>query len=592
MEVIIMNIKSLAERVLNVSFDFEITEIPHEGVCVKYDGKSATVGGCSEPALARAYMLLAMELEKGKKEINIEQFANFDTCGVMLDVSFGSVMKPESVKKYMDYMALHGMNMLMLYSEDTYEVEEYPLMGYQRGRYSIKELQDIDDYAYELGIEVIPCIQTFGHMRQFLKYNVHSAMAENDAVLLPGEEKTYEFIEACIKAVRKAFRTNRIHIGCDETRGLGFGKTYIRDGFRDKFEIFNEHLNRVVEICAKYDYKPMMWSDMYFALAGRGGGGYRNAEVPQYAIDAMPDAGMVFWNYYNTGNDFYEIGIRKHSKFNRETIFAGGIWTWNGQLPNIRYTYDTVKPAMEECIKGGVKFVFGTSWAYGDINSMLGLPCLAVYSEYCWQGIDVTKEQVYDVTEFITKVPYELCEAISDFYCGFEGDFNIGKLVLWSDPLVNLLCYDYDFPMIQKKFEDALTVMEKYPDAPYIEYDKIVMKCALHKVKLHQTLRANYKAGNRDWLRDYADNELPVIIADFEKLYEIHDENWHEDLKTHGFEKLAVFYAGAIERLKYTRKQINKYLAGEISEIEALEPEVLAGSKQKHLQAARAMFTY
>jgi len=200
-----MNIRSLAERVLNVTFDFEIKEITHDGVYVEYDGNTAVVGGCSKPSLARAYMLLAMEVEKGSKSIKIEQFANFDTCGVMLDMSFGSVMKPDSVKKYMDYMALHGMNMVMLYTEDTYEVEEYPLMGYQRGRYSVKELKDIDDYAYELGIEVIPCIQTFGHMRQFLKYGVHSAMAENDAVLLPGEEKTYEFIEACIKACRKAF---------------------------------------------------------------------------------------------------------------------------------------------------------------------------------------------------------------------------------------------------------------------------------------------------------------------------------------------------------------------------------------------------
>lgn len=59
---------------------------------------------------------------------------------------------------------------------------------------AIAELQDIDDYAYELGIEVIPCIQAFGHMEQFLRYPFSSAATDNNRGLLAGEEKTYELI--------------------------------------------------------------------------------------------------------------------------------------------------------------------------------------------------------------------------------------------------------------------------------------------------------------------------------------------------------------------------------------------------------------
>ena len=81
-------------------------------------------------------------------------------------------------------MAIFGMNMLMLYTEDTYEIEGYPFFGYQRGRYTNEELREIDDYAFDLGIEVIPCIQTFGHLGKFLRYKQHSNIAENDRVLL------------------------------------------------------------------------------------------------------------------------------------------------------------------------------------------------------------------------------------------------------------------------------------------------------------------------------------------------------------------------------------------------------------------------
>ena len=588
-----MNIKELASKMLDISFDFDITEVPSKGVTVQFDGTCAKVGGATKPALARAYMLLAKGISEGKKAINIEQTAHFDMCGVMLDMSFGSVTKPAGVKKYLDYMALFGMNMLMLYTEDTYEVAEYPMLGYQRGRYTLAELQDLDAYAADLGIEIIPCIQTFGHMKQFLRYKVNSTIKENETVLLPGEEQTYAFIDACIATCRKAFRTSRIHIGCDETRGLGFGTTFKRDGYRDRFEIFNEHITRVVDICKKYDFHPMMWSDMYFSLAGKTGRAFAlDAIVPQYAIDSMPEADMVFWEYYKKENEFYDHNIKVHQTFNRKTIFAGGLWTWNGQAPNFTHTYNTAVPGLQECVRHGVREVFAAAWAYGDINHIQGLPCLAIYSEYCWQGLDATKEVIEDVAEFITGLNGEMCEAISGFYCDEGGDRNVGKALLWSDPLINLLCYDYDLPKFATYFENALAVFEKYPNAPYCDFYKVLFRCTLAKTRLQMQLRDRYKANDTAWLREFSDKTLPEMKQDFETLYELHDKLWHEECKTHGWEKLGNAYAAATSRIAYAKKEIDRYLNGEIAIIEALEPEVLHGSRQTGIMAHTVMNTY
>ncbi len=589
-----MNIKETAQRILGIDLNFDIKEISHPGVYVKYDRGTATIGSCSKAALARAYMLLSKGISEGKDVFEISQTASFDTCGVMLDMSFGSVMKVNSVKKYLEYMALHGMNMLMLYTEDTYEVEGYPYFGYQRGRYSVSELREIDDYATELGIEVIPCIQTLGHLSKFLRYGVNSHIKENDAVLLPGVKETYDLIEACIDTCQKAFRSKRIHIGCDETYGLGFGKTFARDGYRDKFEIFNEHLIKVVDICKRYNFRPMMWSDMYFSLfaPNRSEDYGLEIEVPQRAIDAVPDVDMVFWDYYHDYNKFYSVNLEKHMKFDRNILFAGGIWTWNGHVPNFRYTYDTVKPALEECLKFNIREVFGTSWAYGDINHNQALACLAMYSEYCWRGTDCTKEDIYSVSEFIAKIPFDLSEAISDFFCGLEGDYNWGKLILWSDPLINRLCYDIDLNVAENFYKKALDTFEKYSNAPDIEYYRTLFRALVDKCIIHRLLRTKYKADNREWLRNFAENTIPQIAANFEKLYKLHDELWHRDLKTNGFEKLAVRYAGAIERIRYTGQTIIRYLNGEIDEIEALEPELIQGKKQKYLQPDSVMYTY
>ena len=590
-----MNIKKKAEELLGIKFGFEIKEISHDGVYVSFRNGCATVGGNTVPSLARAYMLLAKGISEGKKELEISQKASFDECGVMIDVSFGCPLKVDSIKKYLDYMAFFGMNLMMLYTEDMYEVEGYPHFGYMRGRYSVKELSEVDSYAAELGIEVVPCMQTFGHLGKFLRYSAHANIAENGSVLLPGEEETYKFLDACIATCRKAFRSKRIHIGCDETRGLGLGTTFSRDGARNRaeiFDIFNKHLLRVTEICKKYDFHPMMWSDMYFAIESPLSGTFgTDVTVPQYAIDAMPDADMVFWDYYHDDNDFYRINIEAHKKFNRKCIFAGGIWLWNGYAPNFRYTYETVKPALEECLRGDVKSVLGTAWAYGDINHMQGLFCLAMYSEYCWRGLDCTREDINSVGEFVTKTPFELTEAISDFFCGLIGDFNVGKLVLFSDPLINLLCYDYDLPAYEKCFENSLEVFEKYPDAPYIDYYKALFTATLSKVRLQQNLRKKYKENDRDWLRNFAEVTVPRMASEFRELYELQDKLWHTDQKTFAFENVANNYAAAIFRIEYAGRQVSAYLNGEITEIEALEQEPLQGEKQQFLSVERVMNT-
>ena len=588
-----MDLQALAQRILGISYPCSIEVVPADGTYVHYENGHAKVGGSTVPALARAYMLLAKELQSGKTAFTVSQKPAFEDCGVMLDVSFCTPIKVNSVKKYLDYMALHGMNMLMLYTEDTYEVEQYPYLGYQRGRYTIAELQEIDDYAYQLGIEVIPCIQTLGHMSKYLRYAVNGNIAENATVLLPGEPATYDFIDACIAACRKAFRSRRIHIGCDETRGLGFGKTMERDGLRDCFDIFNEHLEKVVALCAKHDFHPMMWSDMYFAFAkpNRQDNFDMDTVIPQRAIDAMPDADMVFWDYYHDFEEYYASIIEIHKTFNRNILFAGGIWTWNGHVPNFRYTYDTVKPAMEACLKGGITSVFGTAWCYGDINQTLSLPCLSMYSEYCWRGLDCTKEDITSTTEFITKMPFALTEAISDYYCGMPGDYNWGKLVIWSDPLINLLCYNIDLAKVEHCCRQSLEVMKQYPDAPDIDYYTAVFQALLDKAVLHQNLRTRYKADDRQWLQNFADVTLPGMIEDFQKLYEVHDANWHRDLKTQGFEKLTVRSAGTIERLRCTQREINRYLSGQIDQIEALDPEVIHGETQLYLSPDSTMYS-
>lgn len=81
----------------------------------------------------------------------------------------------------------------MVYTEDTYEVKAYPYFGYMRGRYTEEELKECDQYAAELGIEMIPCIQTLAHLTEALKWNYAIDIRDTADILLAGSEATYTF---------------------------------------------------------------------------------------------------------------------------------------------------------------------------------------------------------------------------------------------------------------------------------------------------------------------------------------------------------------------------------------------------------------
>lgn len=50
----------------------------------------------------------------------------------MVDVSRNGVLTLQTAKDFIERIALMGLNMLMLYTEDTYQIEQYPWFGYMR----------------------------------------------------------------------------------------------------------------------------------------------------------------------------------------------------------------------------------------------------------------------------------------------------------------------------------------------------------------------------------------------------------------------------------------------------------------------------
>ena len=53
----------------------------------------------------------------------------------------------------------------------------------------------MDDYADALGIELVPCIQTLGHLGQMLQWPKYHIYRDTNEVLLVNWDETYNLIE-------------------------------------------------------------------------------------------------------------------------------------------------------------------------------------------------------------------------------------------------------------------------------------------------------------------------------------------------------------------------------------------------------------
>jgi len=533
---------------------------------------------------------LFIEAMKSKKSFEICEEPQFTKNGVMFDASRNAVMTIDSIKLFIRKMALMGLNMIMLYTEDTYTIDGRPYFGYMRGRYSKSELRECDDYADRFGIEIIPCIQTLAHLYAALKWENDNELKDTEDILLVGSDRTYEFIEEMIKAAASPFRSKRIHIGMDEAHNLGLGRYLDVNGYRRRFDIMTEHLIRVKNIAQKNGLKPMIWSDMYFRLASKNGYYYdMEAVIPDdVAAKAPKDVDLVYWDYYNHDESTYIKMIDKHKKFGCNIIFAGGIWTFNGNEINYEKTFVTTNAGLNACKKEGVKEVFATIW--GDngaetnyFSSLLGLQLFAEHGytrkldmeklkkrfKFCTGG---NFDAFMDLTYFdqIPSAQKKNTKLIA----------NPSKYILWQDILLGLFDRDLTGSDLTKHYlalENKMKLHFEEAEEWNFVFDVPVKHAQVLSLKwdIGINIKACYDKRDIDGLKYLAEKQLPKLLDRVNALRAAHRKQWLMTYKPFDWEVIDMRYGGLLSRIDSAIVRLTDFITGKTDRIEELEEERL-----------------
>ena len=509
---------------------------------------------------------------------DVSEISVVKDLGVMVDCSRNAVPKISTLKKFIRYISFMGYTFLGLYMEDTLKIDGEPYIGYQRGAYTTKDIQELDSYAERYGIELRPYVQTLAHLNQIVRYEEYQKMIDVDDILLVGSARTHAYLENLFATLDKAFHTRKINIGMDEAFMLGLGKYLTEHGYQNRLEIMNQHLQTVREIASKYNFELQMWSDMFFRLAANGS--YYNLSQEQVQKIKVPKGvHLAYWDYYSTDVQHYAENLKLHRKLSPNISFVGGAWKWTGFIPHNRYSIHACKAAIQACVEHHIDEITFAGWADDGAETSLFaiLPTLftnanEIYgnhmSESCFKvltGIPINTFLVIDKVNPCTKD-------------GFTHN-NASKYFLYND----LLQGTFDSvaqPLMIHEIQSVLPKIsnisiEKSELSYYFKTVQSLIEILELKLNLGNEIYHAYKHNDLQAFDKIVNQILPELIKRIETFYDAFKRQWHLENRNQGFEVQTIRLGGLKQRVIDVREQLLAYQKGEITKIDELEEQHL-----------------
>ena len=560
--------------------------LPGDGGIVLIKEDTGWLAQLAQPWMAGRAIGLAQAHGAEKAGFTLRQQPALESLGAMLDCSRNAVPRVESVKRLLRMLARMGYRTLQLYMEDVFTLEDYPYFGYGRQGYTDDELSALDGYAAALGIELVPAIQTLAHMKQTLKWDAMRDYVDVDDILLLDEERTERLIEAILAKLRRCFRTENINIGMDEAHMLGLGSYLQKHGYTDRTQLLLRHFERVRLLAGRYGFRPMLWSDMFFRLAG--GGEYYRADCaidPSVGRRIPDDTTLIYWDYYSFDQAHYDAMLRAHLQITPNIIFAAGARKSNSYIPFNHFSIECARHAFPACAAQGVRQVLVTLWGdNGAECSLFGaLPTLQYWAELCWRG------QAEDAT---LRAAFAACTqgGWDDFLALGEPVFtpdnpkpgraavNASKTLLYEDILTPLFSSRMDIPAYAAHLEACLA---QYPTPesplwqPLFTCGEAFTRLLWKKCVLTHALRAAWQAKDRGALRQLCETGLPALCEALDAFVRALHARWLWENKPAGMDVLDLRLGGMRQRFLTAGERLADYLAGRIETIEELDAELL-----------------
>src|ERR1039457_1257697 len=352
--------------------------------------------------------------------LKIRDWPDFARRGVMLDISRGRVPKLETLLDLAEKLSDFKINELQLYTEHTFAYKKYQSVWRSWGALTAKEIQILDARCQELGIDLVPNQNSFGHLRCFLenpKLKKLGELAEpyeaetkdflrRPTTLAPNHPGTLPFLRGLHDELLPNFSSRFFNVGCDETLDLGKGRSKKLCAAKGKGRVYFDFLKKIHREVSTRGKTMMFWGDIVLkypqllpelAALGvpRAGGSQDNTSEPPEG--GTPNIIALTWGY-EANHPF----AKEAAQFARAKIpfyVCPGTSTWQTLLGR----HDNALANLRAAAKAGNKFgaigFLNTDWGDGGHPQPLAVswPLFAAGAALAWNSKALDERQIIAV---------------------------------------------------------------------------------------------------------------------------------------------------------------------------------------------------
>ncbi|MBS1851074.1 MAG: beta-N-acetylhexosaminidase [Acidobacteria bacterium] len=325
-----------------------------------------------------------VEFQQGKAVfplVHVEDWPALAYRGTMVDMSEGQLATEDEVKRQLDTLALWKANQYYFYNENSIELDGYPLLN-PSARLTKDAIRRIIAYGRERHIDVVPCLELYGHQHDLFRIEKYSQLADfpHGGEFDPANPAIRQVLSDWIDQYLALFPSKFAHIGFDETWEIARAARVQK---ASPAKLFLEQIRFVAERFQAQGKQVLAWGDIMVKFPDIAAQMPKNIIVAPWWYEADPDPEYKKWLDPLVAQDL-------------PTMVTPGVHMWDEISPDFEKTFRNIDTFLAAGRKANTLGLINAVWS----DSQQGLrrpawPGMAYGAVAAWQEQPVDSKNFF-----------------------------------------------------------------------------------------------------------------------------------------------------------------------------------------------------
>jgi len=289
----------------------------------------------------------------------------------------------EYMKFALSILADLKINAVILEYESYFNYPSQPGLA-SPGALTKPELEDIELFAQDLGISIIPLVPCLGNANYVLRLPEYAALREHPQyyqIYSPVMAESLGVVTAMMEDLCSVHQSKFLHIGGDESRLLGINPETAERAKQlgGRSALYLDYIGKVVRFLLSENRHPLIWDDSFRKM------------TDEQVRWLPPEAILTFWQY--EGHDGH-VTPTILSNLDRYKRLGRTVWGAATRSPAQRYdAFDNIDAWTEAAEMGYLEGLITTAWTRDHTLGGLYQPTEAAWpstfyaAERVWSGL-------------------------------------------------------------------------------------------------------------------------------------------------------------------------------------------------------------